>query len=770
MQKHPHIHFTTEREYPAVKCSSYDANGVLEIFRQKVAELPEEVNVISSYEIEADSTALFVAKDGNDSNTGAIDAPLATANEALARLSGKGGKVLIREGTYTLKKTVEVDASHSGTNENLTVISAYNGEKVTLTAGFSLDASKVFKVNDGVKNGTVSPSMLERFNRFDAHNADDIYAIDMFALGYTAEDLGKITQGGAPALYINGMSYHLARYPNTGATDPEMGVKEGEILTYGAGDEVVKIGQVSQFASIHYKDHQNDEPGWAITFDHARYRDRILAYKPYGKDDPIWTHAEVHEEWWADMCAIDLIKDEHGRNVMNSRHNCSWGAKIASGTRIYFYNMPEELDEATEYYLDRVTGILYFKPEAPIAASDEIIFTANDLNLMTVKEATNVVVNGIAFEKTVANGVLAENCRYLLFQNCIFDNTGKDSLSIKNSPYSGVINSTFTKRGSASSIVRIECVWNGMTLDCFNFVQNCFFDCAPLRISGQRYIVSHNYFEQTNISTGGIESIVEYNEFHRGSQGAHDGGPIYNSGFGQKRGLHIRYNHFHHIDFTMHGIYFDDLSSGNYAYGNIVSYAEGVRGDCFTVHNGSMNVVTSNLFIGGRNGINMQPFYDAKVIDDVPTGYGWLCYRWPNMAPRLCLAFDEDRADQAVTNARFPMVKRYCEMMKIAVESTKCEGYRPDSIYTKDCFEEVFVRSMPYNVYLGNLMVDCSMESIYPDCVKALTMYEENASYKTKEDVMYTADGEYALDDSSPAFKDAPSFVNMPIAKMGLLT
>lgn len=768
MQKHPHIHFTTEREYPAVKCSSYDANGVLEIFKQKVAELPEEINVILPYEIVADGDALFVAKDGKDDNAGDIAAPLATVNEALARLSGKGGKVFIREGSYTLEKTIDLGASHSGTDENPTCISAYNGEKVILTAGFPLDASKAFKVNDGVARGIIAQSMLERLNRFDAHNADDIYAIDMFALGYTADDLGAVMQSGAPALYINGTSYRLARYPNAGASDPKMGIKEGEILTYGEGDEVVKIGQVSQYASVHYADHQNDEPGWAITFDNALYRDRILAYKPYGKDDPIWTHAEVHEEWWADMCAVDLVKDERGRNVMNSRHNCSWGAKIAKGTRIYFYNMPEELDEATEYYLDRVTGILYFKPEKPIEASDVIVFTAKNIDLLTVKEASNVVVNGISFEKTVANGVLAEGCRYLLFQNCLFDNTGKDSLNIKNSLYSGAINSTFVKSGGNSSLARIECDWKGMTLDCFNFVQNCYFDRAALRIIGQRYIVSHNYFEQTNVVTGGIESIIEYNEFHRGGQSAHDGGPIYNSGFGQKRGLHVRYNHFHHLDFTMHGIYFDDLSSGNYAYGNIVSYAEGVRGDCFTVHNGCMNVITSNIFIGGRDGINMQPFYDAKVIDDVPTGYGWLCYRWPNMAPKLCLAFDEDRADQAFTNARFPMVKKYCEMMKVAVESTKREGYDPSSIYTKDCFEEVFVRSMPYNVYLGNLMVDCEMESIYPDCVKAYTMYEDNVSYKTRDDVMYTPDGEYALDTASPAFKDAPSFINMPIAKMGL--
>ena len=604
-KKHPRIFFTNDKEYGPVTCSSYDANGVFEIFRQKVAELPEEINVIAPYHTEVSDNAVFVAKDGKDTNAGTFKSPLATLDAALARIEGKGGQIYLREGSYTLTSPAAITAAMSGTDDVPTYIAACKGEKVILTAGIPLDATKACKVTDAVKVGTVSPSMLERLNCFDAHNADDIYVIDMFGLGYTAEDLGTVSSSGAPALYINGTSYHMARYPNAGQNDDANGIRVGEILTYGKDDEVVRVGQVSQYASSLLNDHKDDEPCWSITFDSALYRDRILAYKPYPENDPIWTHAEVYEEWWADTCAVTLEKDEQGRNVMVSQHNCSWGARKSNGTRIFFYNMPEELDEPTEYYIDRTTGLLYFKPESPIKDSDEIILTAKRVTLMEINKATNIVIDGIGFSKTVASGVSMTNCDYVMFQNCAFDNMGGDAITAKDSHYSGVINSEFVNRGINSTTVRLEADSEGLRKDTFYFVQNCRLDHAPLRLGGQRSIVSHNYFDACGISTVcTMENIIEYNEFYRGQQGAKDGGPIYNSGFGPKRGLHVRYNYFHDIDFTMHGIYFDDLSAGNYAYGNIVAYADTYRGDCATVHNGSMNVLYNNIFIHGGNGIS----------------------------------------------------------------------------------------------------------------------------------------------------------------------
>jgi parallel beta-helix repeat protein len=72
---------------------------------------------------------LYVSTTGSDSNAGTIDAPLATPQAAMAKLSsdGSGAMIWVRGGTY--KTSTQLKTSKNGVSGNLNKMWAYPGEK-----------------------------------------------------------------------------------------------------------------------------------------------------------------------------------------------------------------------------------------------------------------------------------------------------------------------------------------------------------------------------------------------------------------------------------------------------------------------------------------------------------------------------------------------------------------------------------------------------------------------------------------------------------------
>ncbi len=91
------------------------------------------------------ATDYYVAKNGNDSNSGTIDSPFLTITKA-ANIAVAGDVVYIREGTYEETLTPK----NSGTAGNPIVFQSYNGEKVIISAmeslsGFTQDNGAIYK-------------------------------------------------------------------------------------------------------------------------------------------------------------------------------------------------------------------------------------------------------------------------------------------------------------------------------------------------------------------------------------------------------------------------------------------------------------------------------------------------------------------------------------------------------------------------------------------------------------------------------------------------
>ena len=216
-------------------------NSVFEDFEFLRSELPEELPVFAPYqawEIDSSKAKIFVAPNGRDSNPGTIDKPLLTAKSAIDRLTmlknRQGGvTVYFREGVYSIPDGLEIPAQAGGNNNNPVFISSYNNEKVTFTGGIAIHGSEMKPVNDAV--GLKKLQTLAK---------PHIYSVDLKKLGYN--QFGEFSQSLRPVLYVDGIKYTIARWPNADNTsmaeykgaDAKLGVVNAGDIIMSGGTEV----------------------------------------------------------------------------------------------------------------------------------------------------------------------------------------------------------------------------------------------------------------------------------------------------------------------------------------------------------------------------------------------------------------------------------------------------------------------------------------------------------------------------------------------------
>ena len=98
---------------------SFTGSNALENFYQAKEELPDEVPVISPFEVRGENV-FYVSPDGNDLSDGGINAPFKTAKRALDAVSGltdsqksHGSIIYFRGGSYDVKNTEYRKSEHS---------------------------------------------------------------------------------------------------------------------------------------------------------------------------------------------------------------------------------------------------------------------------------------------------------------------------------------------------------------------------------------------------------------------------------------------------------------------------------------------------------------------------------------------------------------------------------------------------------------------------------------------------------------------------------
>lgn len=711
------------------------AESSLQLFLQAKAELPQEITVLDPIKPADGALTLYVSPDGSDSASGEFDAPLLTLTEALARARG-GARILLREGTYTLKETVRIGEEHSGTESSPLFISAYQGESVTLTSGKEIPASAFMTIDEAVAANVISSAMRDRLNAFSDHNSDHIVVADLKTLGFDADDMPPLSTQGPDYLMVNGKTQTLARFPHKG-----LGVTMGRT--------VYNVGPCAASYSHLYAENKDNRDPWMTSYPEDA-ADHIRRWASY---EDVWMYGALYQEWHRIYYKLNV---DPVKETLSSDNPCGWGVCFAEKNTVYFYNVPEELTEPGEWYLDRKEGKLYLYPDTDTNITEaSVVLATKQHDLLAVNDAKNVVLDGLSIMGSGGKGVYAVNCDSFVIQNCKLGNFGSSAAVIERSIQSGALYSSFTHTNQTMLSVqgRSQCP----TEPDRNFIQNCLF-FNPVIKYGLSFgcmggVVSHNEIRDSLLCFSGSENVIEYNRLDGGAYNTTDSGPIYCSCLNIKFNNHIRYNYLYNMRKGVYGIYLDDLTTGNFVYGNLIVYPfvnPPASGRGVNIHSGKNNVVFNNVVFNAYQGATNSLNYYMHAGD----------HRWAPSLHGAIKAFSS--LDEALLDRRYPQIKAFLELLKINAKERESENF-------VRYINEDAARIPSGTVYTRNLFVNCKEPVSNHYLVEFCSYILNNYATDTAEGLGFAdpEGGDFTLSADSPVFDLIPGFEATDFKRIG---
>ncbi len=546
------------------------------------------------------ATDIYVSPHGADDNPGTKEAPFATLEHARAAvralkhqdgLPDAGLTVWLRSGDYVRDASFELTEEDSGMPDAPIVWRAYGDEKARLLGG---------RVLAGFRPVTDDAALA----RLDAAARDHVLEADLRALdihdygALRSRGFGRATTPAHGELFFAGRPMTLARWPNTGDWELIAGFPES------AGQDDDHGGNIGALADGFLYD--NDRP--------ERWRDAA----------DLW----VHGYWaydWANSYERVAELDREKRFLRTEEPHGLYGFR--RGQRFYFVNILEELDEPGEWHLDRQTGRLYFWPPEPMDAG-EALFSLLETPLITMTEASHIIVRGLILEAARGNAVEIRGGEGNRIAGCLIRNIGNWAAVISGGKNHGVVSCDLFDMGdggvSLSGGDRQTLEPGG------HFVENCRFvhlgrwsKCyvPAVLMNGVGLRAAHNLIHDhphCAILYGGNDHLIEYNDIHHIALETGDVGAIYAGRDYTFRGNRIVHNYIHEtggVGMGSMGVYMDDCVSGTEVFGNIfykVHWAMFIGG-------GRDIRVVNNLFVDCDPAVRA----DARGLDRSPV--------WRNM-------------------------------------------------------------------------------------------------------------------------------------------
>jgi len=336
-----------------------------------------------------------------------------------------------------------------------------------------------------------------------------------------------------------------------------------------------------------------------------------------------WKHA------WADCHAQAASIDTASRTVTLTENP---GYGIEAGQPWYVYNLPEEITEPGEWWVDRSTGMLYLWPPAGFDAS-EILISTLDETVIRVDDAAWIELRDLTVEAARAALVRVEGGSHVSLVGLTLRNAGTDAVVISGSQHrmdhclvSDVGNGGVrVSGGDRPSLTEAE---NVVEHSLFRRFGQWEWTYRPaVQLSGAGHVARHNLMHDAPHSAilyGGNEHTVELNEIHDVCRFSSDAGAIYAGRDWGARGNVIRHNFIHHVEtwfegHGVHGVYLDDCLSGIRVEGNVMYR---ISGHAIQHGGGRDDVMVNNVV--ARCG-------DALSADK--RGVDWLSSGKPNDTP-----------------------------------------------------------------------------------------------------------------------------------------
>ena len=572
-----------------------------------------------------DGQKIFVSTVGDDSGDGSEEEPLRTLEKAIdvanemREDSDKLIEILLREGTYSVTNTIKIINSQK--DDTLLKISAYQDEKVTINAGVDIPLSAMSIADSDFTNAII-----------DKPNAGSVLQYNL--KDAQIEDLGEISLRGhlisdekeaQAELSLNGEVQKLAGWPNgeyTGLIKPTDSNEYGKRTKSG-------IANGCSF-QVNY-----DRPS------------------QWSKPEQAWLSGTIGPNYEFDYYPVSRFDSEEKRVYL------SRGALEKYYTEPYyrFENVPEELDEPGEYYIDRQSGMLYFYPpeDAPKDSVLTITMSTPTLDvsgkapnsMFRIENSKNIVFENLIFKGGRGSAITGKNNSNIQFINCEINSFGENGIRFDASTDIKISDCKIHDVGQ-DGILFVSC-GNYKTLSPSNIVvsNNDIYNFARLERSyktgidfGYRCVgatAANNHIHNgphAGMIFYGVNNDIYGNEFDNLVTEFSDMDALYcnNSNYPWERGNKIHNNYFHDIgkssmngrhQINVRAIRTDNRGCGLNIYENLFynigdgGNGNGNNGIGAITAEGTRNRIFNNLFVDCNEAyFNTLQYKEIETADD----------------------------------------------------------------------------------------------------------------------------------------------------------
>lgn len=572
-----------------------------------------------------DGQKIFVSAVGDDSGDGSEEEPLRTLEKAIdvanemREDSDKLIEILLREGTYSVTNTIKIINSQK--DDPLLKISAYQDEKVTINAGVDIPLSAMSIADSNFTNAII-----------DKPNAGSVLQYNL--KDAQIEDFGEISLRGhlisdekeaQAELSLNGEVQKLAGWPNgeyTGLIKPTDSNEYGKRTKSG-------IANGCSF-KVNY-----DRPS------------------QWSKLEQAWLSGTIGPNYEFDYYPVSRFDSEEKRVYL------SRGALEKYYTEPYyrFENVPEELDEPGEYYIDRQSGMLYFYPpeDAPKDSVLTITMSTPTLDvsgkapnsMFRIENSKNIVFENLIFKGGRGSAITGKNNSNIKFINCEINSFGENGIRFDASTDITISDCKIHDVGQ-DGILFVSC-GNYQTLSPSNIVvsNNDIYNFARLERSyktgidfGYRCVgatAANNHIHNgphAGMIFYGVNNDIYGNEFDHLVTEFSDMDALYcnNSNYPWERGNKIHNNYFHDIgkssmngrhQINVRAIRTDNRGCGLNIYENLFynigdgGNGNGNNGIGAITAEGTRNRIFNNLFVDCNEAyFNTLQYKEIETADD----------------------------------------------------------------------------------------------------------------------------------------------------------
>jgi hypothetical protein len=527
----------------------------------------------------------------------------------------KGGiTVWLRGGTYPRARSFQLTERDAGTARSPITYRAVRGEKVTLLGGKRVQFQPV-------RDAAV-------LSRFGAVARTSIQVAHLPSQG--VEDLGALASRGfgrsvSPAhleLFCNGKPMTLARWPNSGEWLEIAGIPEAAAANDGHGREIGDLPQGFYLATSRPQRWRTSTNWWVHGYwawDWANSYERVAGIHP----------------------STRLLTTVPPHGLYGFR----------PGQRFVFLNVLEELDTPGEYFVDTVSGNLYFwKPfNAPDA---EAVVSILSEPIIRIRKASHLILRGLALEAGRGHGIYIEGGQRVVVSGCRLRNLGNHGVVLDGGRDHEVLHCDIFDTGDGGVIAsggnRSSLEPGGHLIENNHFhAQGRWSKCyvPAIHLSGVGLLARHNLIHDhphCAILFSGNNHRIEFNEIHHVALETGDVGAIYSGRDWTFRGNRIVQNYIHDtggVGMGSMGVYMDDCISGTTITGNIF---RNVQRAVF-LGGGRDHLVENNVFLDCRPAVSL----DGRGLDASPV--------WHNMIYRTM----KDRLTQMPADlyrSRYPAI------------------------------------------------------------------------------------------------------------------